>query len=293
MRSKIPVAIACICVTAALAGCKSDTRSTAFQIKHNDAAAHHYLKGKVVSVDIPHRTVTIAHGDISHYMPGMTMPFAVENPSELAIVQPGDEVEADLEVADNVAYLHSIDVTKPANGEPASKPGAEHYPRVGEAAHGFHLTTENGKPITLANYKGKPLLVDFIYTRCPLPQFCPLLNIKFAEVAHALQNHAADYPPAQLLSVTIDPEHDTVPVLKDFSTHFDAMKGGNWNFATGSPQQVHDFASNMGLDYWPDSGQVVHSVVVYLINNEGKVANVWYGNDWKTQEALDAIKALK
>jgi protein SCO1/2 len=95
-----------------------------------------------------------------------------------------------------------------------------------------------------------------------------------------------------LLTVTIDPEHDTVPVLKDFSTHFDAIKGGDWNFATGTPKQVHDFASNMGLDYWPDSGQIVHSVVVYLIAKDGKIAKIWYGNDWKTQEALDAIKQL-
>lgn len=277
---------------AALSSCKSDTRSTAFQIKHDDAAAHHYLKGKIVSLDVPHRKVTIAHGNIANYMPGMTMPFAVENPSELANLQPGDEIEADLEVLNSVAYLHSIDVTKAANGQPTAKPAAEHYPQVGEAAHDFHLTTQSSRPVSLANYRGKPLLVDFIYTRCPLPQFCPLLNVKFAEVAHALQNDPSGYPPAQLLSVTIDPEHDTVPVLKDFSTHFDAIKGGNWNFATGTPQQVHDFASNMGLDYWPESGQVVHSVVVYLIAKDGKIAKIWYGNDWKTQEALDAIKAL-
>lgn len=280
-------------MAAALAGCKTDTRSTALQIRHSDAAVHHYLKGKVVSVDIPRQNVTLSHGDITGYMPAMTMAFSVENPSELSAVQPGDQVDADLEVVNNVAYLHSIDVTQSANGMPAARPGAEHYPQVGEQAHDFHLTTQDGRPVTLATYKGKPLLVDFIYTRCPLPQFCPLLNVKFAEVAHALQDHPSDYSPAQLLTVSIDPEHDTVSVLKEFAAHFNAMQGGNWNFATGTPQQVHDFASNMGLDYWPDSGQVVHSVVVYLIGRDGKIARIWYGNDWKTQDALDAIKALQ
>jgi protein SCO1 len=160
---------------------------------------------------------------------------------------------------------------------------------VGEMTHGFELRTQDGRPITLADYKGKPLLVDFIYTQCPLPQFCPLLNIKFAEIARALESSHS----ARLLSVSVDPEHDTVPVLKTFSQHFDAIKAGDWNFATGSPREVHDFASNMGLDYWPESGQVVHSIVVYLIDKNGRIANVWYGNDWKTKEAVDAIKRLK
>ncbi len=281
-------AILMVCLTAALAGCKSETRSTALQAKQKDKSEHHLLKGKVISVDVPRKKVTIEHGDIAGYMRGMTMPFIVENQSELTGVLPGDEVEADLVVANNTSYLQSIDVTKPASGQRSrtEQPRAAHYPQVGESAHDFHLKTQDGKPIALADYQGKPLLVDFIYTQCPLPQFCPLLNVKFAELAHALVGH-----PPQLLSVSIDPEHDTVPVLKAFSAHFDAVNGGNWNFATGTSRQVHDFASNMGLDYWPESGQVVHSVVVYLIGKDGKIAKIWYGNDWKTQDVLDAMKS--
>jgi protein SCO1 len=280
-----------------LSGCKSNSRSTAFSAR-NPGGEHHMLHGKVISVDTAHKQVTIAHGEIKDYMPAMTMGYPVENASELAGVQPGDEVDADLVVENNTGYLQAIDVTKPVNGQrpPAKTPGAAtHYPQVGESAHDFQLTTENGRTITLADFKGKPLLVDFIYSQCPQPQFCPLLNIKFAEVAHKLQ---ADKSPAQLLSVSIDPEHDTVPVLKQFSTHFDAItrpanNDANWNFATGTPQQVRDFAGNMGLDYWPESGQIVHSVVVYLIDGNGKIAKIWTGNDWKSQDAVDAIKSLK
>jgi protein SCO1/2 len=279
-----------------MAGCsKSDTRSTAFRHDSRSAAKHYLLKGKVVSLQPAARRITIDHEAIPGYMQAMTMPYVVENESLLTNVQPGDQVEADLVVTDNTSYLQSIETTYPAGKQvkPVARPGAQRYPQVGEMAHDFHLTTQAGKPVTLASYAGKPLVVDFIYTQCPLPQFCPLLNIKFAEMAHALQGHKSDYPAAQFLSVSIDPQHDTVPVLKNFSSHFDAIKGGNWNFATGTPQQVHDFASNMGLDYWPESGQVVHSVVVYLLDGNGKIAKIWYGNDWKPQEILDALKALK
>ncbi|MBV9671055.1 MAG: SCO family protein [Acidobacteriales bacterium] len=278
-----------------ITGCKSDTRSTAFAAKHDVARGKHYtLRGKVIAVSVARKSVTVEHSAIAGYMPAMTMPFAVENESELRDVHPGDTVLGDLVVENHTAYLQSIEPTHPPGEKftPAPKPGAEHYPKVGETAHDFDLKTQDGRKITLADYKGKPLLVDFVYTQCPLPQFCPLLNIKFAEMARAIAQNKSEYRDAQLLSVSIDPEHDTVPVLKDFSQRFDAIKTGDWNFATGTPRQVHDFASNMGLDYWPESGQVVHSVVVYLLDGSGKIAKIWYGNDWKTQEPLEEIKRL-
>jgi protein SCO1 len=291
---RVRLCAAAVLVAAVLSGCKSNSRSTAFAAKPDKDTQHHLLKGKVMAVDAANRQVTIQHGDIPGYMPGMTMPFVVENSSLLADVHPGDQVEADLVVANNTAYIQSIEATHPAGEHftPAPKPGAQRYPQNGDPAQDFHLQTQDGKTVSLATYRGKPLLVDFIYSQCPQPQFCPLLNIKFAEMAKTVQADSGKYHDAQLLSVSIDPEHDTVPVLKSFSQHFDATKTGRWNFATGTPKQVHDFASNMGLDYWPESGQVVHSVVVYAIDKDGKIADTWRGNDWKPSEVLDAVKSL-
>ena len=285
-----------LAVLMCIAGCKSDSRSTAFAAKRDTQHGKHYtINGNVIAVNVSRKSITIEHGDIKGYMPAMTMPFVVENELELRNVHAGDKVIADLVVENNTSYVQSLEPTHPPGEQfgPSATPGAEHYPKGGEQAHDFDLTTQDGKHVTLANYRGKPLLVDFIYTQCPLPQFCPLLNIKFAEMAKAIQQAKPQYHDAQLLTVSIDPEHDTVPVIHDFAQHFDAIKGGDWNLATGTPKQVHDFASNMGLDYWPESGQVVHSVVVYLLDGNGKIAKVWYGNDWKTQEALDAVKHLR
>ncbi len=294
MRRIRPQSLALLAMALLLAGCKSDTRSTAFEMRNAEKLKHYLVKGKVTGVDTVAGKVTIAHGDISNYMPAMTMAFPVPDATQIATVEPGDQVEADLVVGHNTSYLQSIDVTQHASGDHASAASSSaHYPQAGEQAHDFHLVTEDGKPITLASYKGEPLLVTFIYSRCPLPQFCPLLNVKFAEMAHALHDHEDEYPAAQLLSVSIDPEHDTVPVLKEFSKHFDAIQCGNWNFATGTPRQVRDFASNMGLDYWQDSGQVVHSVVTVLIDKSSKIVKIWNGNDWTTEEVLNAIKQLK
>lgn len=291
MRRVNYLGVALLAIASLLSGCKSDTRSTAFETRHAEEMKHFLLKGKVVSVDAEMGKVTIAHGDIPNYMPAMTMAFPVQDTTQIATIERGDQVEADLVVGDNTSYLQSIDVIQHASGDHASAiASSAHYPRVGEAAHEFHLITQDGKPISLSDYKGEPLLVTFIYSRCPLPQFCPLLNVKFAEMAHALHDHENEYPPAKLLSVTIDPEHDTVPVLKDFSTHFDAIQCGNWNYATGTAKQVRAFASNMGLDYWQESGQVVHSVVTVLIDKNLKIAKIWNGNDWTTSEVLDAIK---
>ena len=288
--------VAALVVFAALAlsGCKSNTRSTALQSKDSDGGEHHLLQGKVVSVDAPHLKVTIAHGKIGDYMPAMTMAFPVENQSLLTGIQPGDEVEADLVVQNNTSYLQSIDITKSASGKlPAPMPHASRYPQAGDQAADFHLVTENDKPITLASFRGAPLLLTFIYTRCPLPQFCPLLNIKFSELAHELHDHAGQYPSAHLLSVSIDPEHDTVPVLKEFSKRYAAVSGGNWDFATGNPKDVHDLATNMGIDYWPENGQVVHSLSTALIDKNGRIDKIWYGNDWQTGEALQALQQLR
>src|SRR5664279_577633 len=177
------------------------------------AGKRYELQGRVVAVDSGSRELTIAHEDIAGLMPGMTMPFQVAKDQDWIFgkIAPGDRVHATLVMTDH-AELQDISFTK------ASDTGSDgtsnlRIPEPGDDVPDFTLVNQAGKPIHLDQFRGKPLLLTFIYTRCPLPDYCPLMSNNFAAILKRLQKSPAVFDKTQLLSVSIDPEYDQPSVL--------------------------------------------------------------------------------
>ena len=185
------------------------------------SGARHPLKGKVVGVDPANRTVTVSHEDIPGFMPGMTMPFVVleKDAPLLQGVSPGDEVTASLVVSDSRYWLEDLVVVRKGTHDPSAAPGARE-PQPGEAVPDVSLVDQDGRPLRLADFHGKAVAVTFVYTRCPLPEFCPLMmrNLQAAEAA--LVQDLALAARTHLLTVSFDPKHDTPQVLRAFGRPF-------------------------------------------------------------------------
>ena len=158
-----------------------------------------------------------------------------------------------------------------------------------------HLVNQDGNLIHLGQFRGKPLLLTFIYTRCPFPDYCPRLSNNFAQVMQQLQKDPKAFAQAQLLSISIDPENDKPAVLRSYGERYVGRidpRFAHWQFASGSPQQVRQAADFFGLAYNQKDRQIVHGLVTVLIGKDGKVVKVYSGSDWKPDDvAADFIAA--
>jgi len=264
-----------------------------FACSHPAPGKHYELQGRVVAVDPSARQLTIAHQDVPGLMKGMTMPFIVSRQDDwiFRAIGAGDEVHATLVITDH-AELQNISFTK---GTAADSTSPLHIPQPGEEVPDVALTNQNGQPIDLKQFRGKPLLLTFVYTNCPFPDYCPRMSSNFARVLEQLQKNPTAFGQAQLLSISIDPERDKPAVLREYGERYVGRvdpRFQHWQFASGSPEQVRKAADFFGLAYNSKDGQIVHSLSTVLVGKDGKVLKVYSGNAWKPDEvAADMMAA--
>ena len=259
------------------------------------AAKRYELQGRVVAVDPDARTITIAHQDVPGLMKGMTMPFTVSKANNWVFraIAPGDQIRATLVLSDH-AELQDISFSKVSAGAGYTT-SQMRLPEPGEAVPDFSLVNQDGQKILLQQFRGKPLLLTFIYTRCPFPDYCLRMSHNFLEIMQQLQKSSQAIDNVQLLSISIDPQQDTPTVLRRYGEDYVGSldpRFQHWQFATGSPEEVRKTADFFGLAYNQKDGQIVHSLSTALIGKDGKVIKVYSGNDWKPEDvAADLIAA--
>ena len=261
-----------LCVAALLTGCDKQP-----------AGKRYELEGRVAAVDSASRLITIAHQEVPGLMPAMTMPFQVGRNAEWVFgnIAPGDHIRATLVMTDH-AELQDISFTK--GGDPTGDGTSQlRIPDAGDAVPDFRFVNQSGKTIQLHQFQGRPLLLTFVYTRCPLPDYCPHLSNNFREILQKLEASPAAYENAQLLTISIDPEFDTPVVLQNYGQHFtDKLdpQFQHWQFVTGSPEEVRRAADFFGMSYNSKDGQITHNLRTVLIGADGRIVKVYSGNRW-------------
>ena len=255
------------------------------------------IKGKVVNVDKRGSVVSVAHEAIPGYMDAMTMPFKLKDPSLLDIMADGDRLQATLVVSGTRSWLEEVVVVQEAPDTSGVTSSLE--PKPGDEVPDFALINQDGKRITLRQYRGRALLLTFIYTRCPLPDYCPLMTERFGDIEKALATEPALYANTHLLSITVDPEYDTPQVLRQYAAkesaaHADHTRQAftHWELATGSKEQVKSVATYFGMQYWQEGDQIIHSLRTALIGPDGKLVKLYPGNEWKPQDILGEVHSL-
>ena len=253
-----------------------------------------------MAVDKGGRLVTIAHEDIKNYMPGMVMPFKLKEDWPFEVLTPGDQITATLVVDGSSSWLEDVVITQESAG-----PDTKAADGIGEAKPGdevpqFDLVNQDGKRIKIADYRGKALALTFIYTRCPVPEYCTLMSDNFAEIDRQMQKLGDAYQKTHLLSISIDPEYDQPAVLRSYGAahtgRYSEEKFDHWELATGNKDQVKGIAQFFGMRYYHDtqSGQeqIIHSLRTAIIAPDGKVFKVYRGNEWKPDEIVKDLKSL-
>ena len=222
------------------------------------AGKRYELEGWVVAVDSGSKTLTVAHEDIPGLMPGMTMPFLVGRGEEWVFgkIGPGDHIHATLVMTDH-AELQDISFTQWSQTTSDSTSNLR-IPEPGDAVPNFVFVNQSGKTVRLSQFRGKPLLLTFIYTRCPVPDFCPRMSNNFVEVMKDLQANPAVFGKTQLLSISIDPQFDKPTVLHEYGARHASSVDPNfahWQFVTGSPEEIRKAADFFGLSYNQNRGR--------------------------------------
>ena len=247
------------------------------------------LKGKIVAVEPLKHQVTVSHEDIKGYMPGMTMPFTVRDQIDLNELGPNDTLTATLVVDGTHTWLEDLIVTR-VSSDSSAIPSTVMMAKEGDEVPNFTLRNQNNREIHIRDYRGKTLLLTFIYTRCPLPEYCTLMSTNFAQIDRALGQDPELYEKTHLLSISIDPAYDTPEVLKSYGAahteRYEKETFAHWEFAAGTAEQVKKIAEYFGLTYFPREDQIIHALRTVIVSPDGKVAKIYSGNDWKVEEVV-------
>ena len=280
---------------ALLAGCHS---SPGTEAQGDTSAVKVYkLRGKIVSANPSTGEVTVNHEAIPGFMEAMTMPYKLKDPGILSQMHPGDTITADVMVFDssdaNVMLDHIVVI---AQGKPDYKPKVlYHVPTPGDAVPDFKLRNQDGRVIHFDQFRGKALLITFIYTRCPMPNFCPLMTHNFAVIEKQLAADPSLYARTHLICISFDPERDTPAVLRAYGAHYIGSSGNaafaHWDFAVPSKAVLPQLANffDVGISSGSD-GSITHSLSTTLIDARGKVAQFYPGNEWTPDQVVADVK---
>jgi protein SCO1/2 len=211
----------------------------------------------------------------------------------VSLLRAGDKVEATLVVDRDRYWLEKI-LTKGFVATPSSAGSAMATPApnravgLGDPFPDFALTDQTGSTVRLSDFRGQPVAVTFLYTRCPIATACPLTAAKFSK----LDAMVAQKKFGRLLTLTLDPEHDTPRVLADYASKAGADPT-RWRFLTGDPKTVAEVASRFGILYYADHGQIVHGQGVAVIDPKGRLSTIYYGNEWQPEHILRDLEKAK
>jgi protein SCO1/2 len=258
------------------------------------------LQGQVLALTADHKEANIKHEDIVGFMPAMTMPYKVRDAKEFASIGPGDLINATLVVVSNDAYLKDVKKvgTAPIEKAPdsATMPGAggADLLKEGQPVPNTVFLDQDGKKRDINSFKGSAVVLTFIYTRCPMPSFCPLMDKNFAKLQDKLK--ADRELNVRLVSVSFDPETDTPPVLKKHAKELGADPKV-WTFLTGDLDTVDAFARRFGVSIERSLDEqkqvnITHTLRTAILDRQGNLVKTYTGNEWKPEQVLADIKVL-
>jgi protein SCO1/2 len=253
------------------------------------------LRGQILAVHAGTNQLTIRHEDIPGFMPGMTMSFEVRPPALMKDRQPGELIAATLEVADFTGRLVQIERTGmaplPENVNETAL--ATELLQPGDAVPDTAFIDQDDRRRSLSEWRGSHVLLTFIYTRCPLPAFCPLMDQNFATIQRTASEDPALRGRVKLISVSFDPEHDTPAVLREHAARRRADPS-MWTFLTGDRVTIDRFAGRFGVGVSrsaESAAEITHNLRTAHIDPSGAIVKLYSGNEWTPGAAIADLRA--
>jgi protein SCO1/2 len=280
----------CGCMALALVGCGRATSS-------NESADHYDTRGVVRGFSPDRSTIEIQHENIPGFMPSMTMPFVARDPKQIADLKIGDAISFRMAVTKNDFWIEEvkkirrqeINVVEPKQTSPVSAKGHARL-KEGDQMPAFSLTNQNGEQVSLDTFRGQPFMLTFVFTRCPVPNFCPRMSNNFEELQAAIKSGTGALASTRLLSVTLDPGYDTPKILSEYAG-FHHADSKIWTFATGDEKEIDSLTRGFSVYRQNEGGTISHGLATALVNRDGRIERIWRGNAWTPAEVTEAIQA--
>jgi protein SCO1 len=251
------------------------------------------LTGQIVVVKSDTHELTISHDDIPGLMPAMVMTFRVEDPREMEGREAGQLIAATLVVRDTQSLVKNIRVTgsAPVDAKVATASSVMLL-EVGDVPPEGAFVDQLGVPRTLSDWRGSATAITFIYTRCPLPDFCPRMERHFLELQRAIGADAALRGRAKLIAISFDPAYDTPEVLRKRAEAIGADPEV-WTYLTGTVDQVERFAATFGVSVIrnpEDAADITHNLRTAVLDAGGTIRAIVSGSAWEPEEVLAALR---
>lgn len=239
----------------------------------------------VVRSSLANGQVVIDHEEMPGYMGAMTMPFNVKDKGAAALLLPGDLVTFRFRVSGNSSWAEDFLVTGREQDVEAS---SSLNIKGGDLVPSFRLQAQSGGQLTEEELEGGYTVMTFIFTRCPVPEFCPAMSVKFGALQRLIRANERLKGETRLISVTLDPEYDNPDVLAEYGKRVGA-EPGVWDFATGDATEIAKLANLVGLRYSGSGTGIDHTLKTALIGPDGRLVKVWTGNRWQAEDVVEAI----
>ena len=273
-----------------LTGCKPDAPAPSTT---GPAVQTYEARGIVRRIAPDQREATIKHEAIPGFMAAMTMDFTVKSTNELRNIAPGDEITFKLRVTETDSWIESIRLIAHVIEDVTNDVVIFHAPsaelKPGDPLPDFTLTAEDGRPVRFSDFHGRVLAFTFFFTRCPLPDFCPRMDLNFAEARNLIR--AATNAPAnwQFLSISFDPEHDLPDTLTNYAAYYRQHDADRWLFSVADTNTLARLAPLLDLKITHEDNSISHNLRTVVLDPQGRIARQFDGNKWTPQELADAM----
>jgi protein SCO1/2 len=273
-----------------LVGCHSSNSSSSA----SDQASHAFAAQGVIEKIAPdRRQVTIHHDTIPGYMIEMTMDFPVDDVDELKDLVPGDKISFTLNVnqdRDWVSNIHRVGHADPSMMGMMPMDGSE-TPKIkpGDKLPDGELIAEDGRHIHLSDFRGKVVALTFFFTRCPLPNYCPLMNRNFWQTRNLLLADPKAPANWEFLSISFDSDFDQPATLSSYGGFYRHNNADRWLFAAAPPATLTELASPLGLVIMRQDSNISHNLRTVVVDPQGHLFRQFNDNLWTPQQLADAI----
>lgn len=283
----------------AAGGCRKapEAKQTAIVVPADPGEKRYPLKGEIIRADVAGKTLLVTHEEIPGYMPAMTMEFRV-NTGDLANAKPGQRIRAEMVERkgdyflekiwpDDSVTVRALDAGAKALAQDTAMRGRGLYREVGEQAPDFTLLDQEGRTVTANRLRGKKVMLNFIFTRCPIATMCPASTMKMSELQQAAKK--AGVTDVEFVSLTLDPDYDTPGVLKEYA-EVRGLDLSNWSFLTGPDAAVRHLLAQLGIIREFEGPTIKHNLATLLIAPDGRIIHRVDGSQWGTNDFLPRMQ---
>lgn len=256
------------------------------------------LTGEIVSVDVAGKTLRVRHEEVKGYMPAMMMDFAV-SAGDVAVAKPGQRIRAELVPSKTGAFrlekiwpddkvaADTVAASARVLREDTHNRGNGAYREMGEKIPDFALYDQEGRVVQATRFRGKQIMINFIYSRCPDPRMCPASTLKMMATQKLAREAAV--PNLELVSITLDPTYDTPGVLKEYAS-LRGIDTANFSFLTGPENAIKDLLTQFGVIAEFKGDLINHTLTTLLIDESGKIIHRADGSAWEPAEFVGKMK---